>query len=465
MCGVLQGCPLSAALFNFAIDPLLLVFSLLVVEPKIGEVRACADDLAAAVQNIQSLIMIHSIFDSFHRISGLRLNPDKCILILTCVNATPEAIARTRAWLRVHIPEWENIGIANHGKYLGIVLGPRANLHQWTEPLSKFKKSVSDINKANLPAALSVVNYNRKAATVLGYVAQVWPPPKHLKQLEVAAINKVLHFATNTMDHATMLSLNHSFGIKFIPLGPYLQANMMRAACKTLSNIHEQVQSLWLAAREHQSLNQVLSAPNPPGWDSLPIAYNLQNSKACSKLSSSLKHKIIRMREDIRKHRSWSLQSKVFLRKRIVTLCPGIPIDIQNASKHCIESFKQLHPSELVMCLRTLANAWTTSYRYHETPLLPCIFGCNIFRPVLKGVYYKDDLQHYLVCKQLWKLVDMVLGLKSTPSPAHRLCLLADHPPPLALVIDHSMYHGIKQGNSVKSRGKQSLLQIGPARV
>ena len=42
--GVLQGCPLSGALLNVGIDPLLWCFSRTIVRPGLGKVFACADD-------------------------------------------------------------------------------------------------------------------------------------------------------------------------------------------------------------------------------------------------------------------------------------------------------------------------------------------------------------------------------------------------------------------------------------
>ena len=49
-----------------------------------------------------------------------------------------------------------------------------------------------------------------------------------------------------------------------------------------------------------------------------------------------------------------------------------------------------------LMCLKTFPNCWPTSYRSHESILLPCIFGCT-------GC--KDDLKHYIVCDPLWMAV------------------------------------------------------------
>ena len=54
--GVLQGYPLSGALLNVGIDPLLWRFSRTIVRPGLGKVFACADDLAAALCSLHALI-------------------------------------------------------------------------------------------------------------------------------------------------------------------------------------------------------------------------------------------------------------------------------------------------------------------------------------------------------------------------------------------------------------------------
>ena len=43
-----------------------------------------------------------------------------------------------------------------------------------------------------------------------------------------------------------------------------------------------------------------------------------------------------------------------------------------------------------------LGNSWSTSTRYHQNQLLPCVFGCSEAR---------DSLAHYVVCPRLKRLV------------------------------------------------------------
>jgi len=175
--GVLQGCPLSAALFNFALDPLLWLFSQVVVSPGFGHIFACADDLVAVLRSMVHLQKVAKCFEIFRSIANLSLNPKRCVIVLNSIEATPHNIYVIRQWLAANIPTWAEFGITNAAKYLGFVLGPRAGLAQWTEPLKKFQFRVDQIARSGDSAAVSFRQYSSKAVSVLAYVAQLVPPP------------------------------------------------------------------------------------------------------------------------------------------------------------------------------------------------------------------------------------------------------------------------------------------------
>jgi len=65
--------------------------------------------------------------------------------------------------------------------------------------------------------------------------------------------------------------------------------------------------------------------------------------------------------------------------------------------------------------LRTWANAWTTSYRMHETQLLYCIFVC---------VGCLDTQQHYLICPALWGVLDAIVGKCPFDGFLFHLCIV-----------------------------------------
>ena len=61
---------------------------------------------------------------------------------------------------------------------------------------------------------------------------------------------------------------------------------------------------------------------------------------------------------------------------------------------------RQLKKYECVHVIKTWANSWSTSHRFHEPVRYSCLFGCTDAR---------DSLQHYVRCETLWSLVCRVL--------------------------------------------------------
>ena len=294
MGGVLTGCPLSSVLFNFAIDPLLFFFLHLVIAPKLGRALACADDIAACFRHLQTLVIIANIFDVFSKFSGLILNPRKCILVLLSVVCTESVVDRIRAWLRVHVPSLADIQIANHGKYLGIFLGPSAFSVQWQGPIVKFKNRAHSINTSGVSARVACKEYNSKAVSVLAYVAQVSLPPKNLTQIELAALTKLLHLATSSMSYSSLMYCKHHMGLNFIPLGPYFEAIRVRAGVSTLKDVqwwHEYILSI---SRDCLPLYRAYRREGSPlGWDSPAIAFCLSSSMSFSKHQRNSRFRIL----------------------------------------------------------------------------------------------------------------------------------------------------------------------------
>ena len=92
LCGVLQGCPLSGFLFNIAIDPFLHNLERLLATFAGSLVRACADDIGVSTIGFGTLRYLALVFERFARISGLKLNPRKCKIILGNLNVSDENI-------------------------------------------------------------------------------------------------------------------------------------------------------------------------------------------------------------------------------------------------------------------------------------------------------------------------------------------------------------------------------------
>ena len=111
------------------------------------------------------------------------------------------------------------------------------------------------------------------------------------------------------------------------------------------------------------------------------------------------------------------------------------------------ECIKQVGGFGALCWVKTISNAWTTSYRMHEQTLMPCIFGCG------QGV--PDRCSHYIVCPVLWAAIVDVMGEPvrvSDPSILHRLLISSPHPDHLfCLSLAFLSYHFVKNTPSYSS--------------
>ena len=169
--------------------------------------------------------------------------------------------------------------ITNSGKYLGMFVGPHAGKSNWTEPFEKYKNRVHELNISGQSAISCIHKYNSTCAPVLSYVAQIADPPKYLTQTEMAALKKILHFATNSLSHGSFFALKDLFNIDLVNLKAYFKAIMFRTACKTLEHFEKQLREIQNVGFDSANLGDVSGdVVTPNGWDSPPIAQLLYNS-------------------------------------------------------------------------------------------------------------------------------------------------------------------------------------------
>ena len=468
--GVLQGCPLSAALFNFAIDPLLWMFDQWLVQPLHATIKACADDIAAAMGKLASLVNMYKLFSIYRKVSGLVLQPSKCIIILDSVAATPINISIVKAWLKTNIPKWADFQITGAAKYLGVFLGPRAAQHNWKAPLAKFQAVCSHIATSGESAASNLIQYNQKAIPVMQYPAQLFQPPPTIKHIEIAALNKVLHLATNSISHGSIIALK-SNGLPMRSLLVDLRASMLRAASCTVSRVEANADKLDQAAADFYPIALLYNNPSfPPGWDSPPIAHTLRDAlyfQSCSSVEQ------LAIRKALSSPKTQPTQKifnkcivecatsdwELLLRRRLSVLLPDCSVNIPRACRNLVESLAHSPLSQKMMIIRTIVNSWATSCRYHEKVILDCVFGCNNDHPLLSDTVKKDELSHYLVCPRLWKIVDQAYPLqRPLPHPLHLLCLRFADSDPIPMVLAHIIYHSIRhsRGPSLAVRPSNS---------
>ena len=88
--GVLQGCPLSGSLFVICMDPLLNMFAEYIQNPSRSQIRACADDVGAALQRLSQLHILFKLFSEIEKAAGLTLKPAKCVIVLLACEANSD---------------------------------------------------------------------------------------------------------------------------------------------------------------------------------------------------------------------------------------------------------------------------------------------------------------------------------------------------------------------------------------
>jgi len=90
-------------------------------EKRAGILRACADDIGAALKALKFLVFLKPIFDASAAFAGLHLKPAKCHLIVG-VPLSPLLVHRIQQWLQRVVPDWANFQIGHRFIYIYIYI-------------------------------------------------------------------------------------------------------------------------------------------------------------------------------------------------------------------------------------------------------------------------------------------------------------------------------------------------------
>ncbi len=72
------------------------LFKKRVQDPGLGAVRAWAEDIGAALKALSSLRILCTLFSKFQKVSGLKLKPKKCVIVLTSIEYSEEDCTAVR---------------------------------------------------------------------------------------------------------------------------------------------------------------------------------------------------------------------------------------------------------------------------------------------------------------------------------------------------------------------------------
>jgi hypothetical protein len=302
---------------------------------------------------------------------------------------------------------------------------------------------------------------------VLGYIAQLVPPPPSLFPQERAALHHIMHIPTNSFELSVFSNLDQLGCKPFKSIRTFCQASMIRAAHKTIKGWLAQWNALRALAGELLPLGPASSgALCSPMWDSAPFVSHLADAYNGTGTFASAKHACDSIRNGegpvgflpdrgpSRKPNRMSLQANahnalhnlngaycfyLLLHRRCVPLgISNFAVIARRDVAAAFEVAKKVSHGIAIAWLKTITNAWCTTYRMHEEKKLKCIFGCQ----------EPDRIDHYLCCPNLWSLIDGAFGgnlpacvfarLNYSVPSERNLCLIA---------AAFEMYHALKIGH------------------
>jgi hypothetical protein len=201
--GIKQGCPASGSIFALALDPFLRKL-LTAIPRQLGTLAAFADDIAAVVPEILAfLTTIAPMFSLFAQASGLRLNPQKTIII-PIGKLDPSKIT---AHIAEHIASWREIKLARAGKLLGVMLGPESATTRWAQAGEKYW-TTSRASKASAGGFWQALRHYRVFAfSVLCHLAQFADIPQHIARMENLALQGLTKSPFNTFPSPSINTL------------------------------------------------------------------------------------------------------------------------------------------------------------------------------------------------------------------------------------------------------------------
>jgi hypothetical protein len=358
------------------------------------------------------------------------------VIVPTSTGLNEEVIKQIKLWLRNNIPKWEHFKIQAHGKYLGIVMGPQAKDAQWRKPISEYCSRAKAIGSVHAPISVSTYLYNTSAVSVLQYVAQVCSIPETLRRAERVAIHKIWHFATNALTMQSFLNL-HTWGApKIRSVMSEMYATQLRTAWRFKDVWQQWLEQIITTTDFHGNLVVVArDSLTPDFWDHPPIAIFLSDAwygtphepiktQVATLIKANIKanehregaqnygmpaHQPTHQRPQIQKWASSAFLQHMYpddltklLQRRLHKIL-GVSFEPDSLNL-ALPLVRTLKPHIVVQVIKTWANSWATSHRFHEACRLSCLFGCP------DGV---DSINHYAFCPFLR---DVMIRCSSDPS-------------------------------------------------
>lgn len=425
MSGIKQGCPMSGVIYSLSLDCFVRMLIFYVPSP-LGRVAAFADDITISLRDLfEGLPLTMRCFDLLEKAACLKLNLDKCVIVLLWLTDEGEL----RVWMVQHASGSHLFKVATRAKMLGIWIGPSADEVMWSAPLSKLAERVAFIKSSRQGLMRNILHYNVFAFSCLQFVAQCASPTKKALKAEKHARQMLTLAPWNALQHE-LLSQLKVIGLpgECHDLEHVALAAKFRAA--TFSYVFSDCVEEIEAARES---DDAVLMPRLDLWHRSCILATIQSARQRVLSLPDLRVPFIAEGVQGFQHAVMIQVSQHVHRRPVSTLLEtrahkwgdGHAIQTSNLCEPLLGASKKLPPHVTVGYLKTVCNAWNTSRRY-RSDAKQCRFGC--------GMPAGDSLRHYLACPATLHMVfHSFPSLMSTCEPQRPLVSLLG----LATSMDH----------------------------
>ena len=159
--------------------------------------RICADDYGMVLWRLRFIKPVVAILCLVARASGLTLSMKKCILVpLWNWLADKDAeLLWLRTWINNHAHAWQDITINSEAVYLGMLLGPSADVHLWNSTVTKWRQRGRATGMLGTSPLTRLSLYQSRSISVLPYLSQFAVPPREIWDEEMHMMARLTKMA------------------------------------------------------------------------------------------------------------------------------------------------------------------------------------------------------------------------------------------------------------------------------
>jgi len=371
---------------------------------------------------IKCLGQLCAFFLDFDRVSGLRLNIAKTVI----VPLFPHDGSEVRALLSSEAPDWGGVTIAEAAKYLGFYVGPGRLQHSWTAPLAKFLDRAKSWGEMGLGTLTTFQAYQVFISSVLLFVAQLDPLPENFDNHERKACRSLFPGPTRWMTPGCLKEFKSFNFPRELPdvqaLATAAKARIVRFECVSSGglNIEQRAHALdALSFNDQCSLAQFSWVSE---WRKHSFLIHLRDADQALKvqLANGRGHELklnLRLgwqgRISTLFHGQTRFTAQLHLRRKldrwVLQTLPGRRLPRVERTLDAISSL--VNPRVLSSYIRLLCNGWMTNRRFQGRGF--CSFRCGV---------QEDSIEHFSKCRMVKSYFRRSLDL---------------HPPDQGWELDH----------------------------